>query len=298
MTHEREFWLQISSYLNLRDYDSLRNSTKQCNLSIYKFCFQEEYLKEEKGNYYTTCLENPPQYAAANSLKYIGFSIQNYHSVQHIFNKKITQNWERLIVLPDEMNFGLLMTMYQRNDFYNLNRMIPYLEQLSLPDRNRLFRLIEPRQQSERILTALYQFGITDHKTAFFVWCCFGQLDYIKKEMKITSQWNRGFQQASLKGNVKVVEFLLPYVDPTTDQNSCLRFASADGYPTIVRLLLEDGRSDPTSCNHYCFRWACERRHCDIIQLLIEDSRMDRSFCMNWATENQFHWVLPLFNDH
>jgi len=84
---------------------------------------------------------------------------------------------------------------------------------------------------------------------------------------------------ACIRGNVEAVRMLLGRVDPTTDDNVCLRgVANAPEIlesPEIVRLLLADGRADPTSKNNFAIRTASERGHKGIVRLLLADGRAD-----------------------
>jgi hypothetical protein len=272
-----ETWDLVSSYLSIQDYDNLRKSTSLLSLSLQKYCHSDEYVRSSTT---TTYLKAPERtkYQGKSNVEYLGFLRKEQ---VHLFQNRIPKHWERLKVLPEAFNFFVAQEMCKRADVTNLNRMIPYLDQLSYLERTKLFRSIsyQRSKESKRVLIALYRFGIQDLQTAFEMWCYLGELDLAKEvypHIDPSMRSSKGFVFACMEHHVVLVEWLLSdsRVDPTVDEDACLRFACVEGHSDIVRLLLQDGRCDPNVRNGYCLRWATERGHQDIVQMLKEDGRV------------------------
>ncbi|KAL0490677.1 ankyrin repeat-containing protein [Acrasis kona] len=76
---------------------------------------------------------------------------------------------------------------------------------------------------------------------------------------------------------IKVVELLLldPRVDPSFNNNECIRWACAKNQPEIVKMLLQDKRVDPTSGGNSAIGLASEKGHVDVVKLLLDDGRVN-----------------------
>jgi hypothetical protein len=273
----QETWDLVSSYLSIQDYDNLRRSTKLLSLSLQKYCHSQEYTTNTNTTSYLIASERS-QFQGKSNVDYLGFLPKEQ---VHLFKNRLPHSWERLKVLPEAFNFLVAQEMCKRSDVTNLNRMIPYLDQLSYLERTKLFRSIacQRSKESKRILIALYRLGIHDLQTAFEIWCYFGEMDLameVYPHIDPSMRSSKGFVFACIENRVEIVEWLLDdtRIDPTVDDDACLRFACAEGHSEIVRLLLRDGRCDPNSKNGYCLRWATERGHQHIVHLLKEDGRL------------------------
>ncbi len=78
---------------------------------------------------------------------------------------------------------------------------------------------------------------------------------------------------------------LINTVNPSVDDNYCIKWACANGYPDIVSLLLYDGRANPLVENNYCLKWAARRGHNDVIKLLLKDTRVSNKKDIKEAAE-------------
>ena len=64
-------------------------------------------------------------------------------------------------------------------------------------------------------------------------------------------------------------------VDPSVNNNWCLRLASMQGYHKIVKYLLAHPKSDPTIMNQTCIRLAASFGHHKVVRELMKDHRVD-----------------------
>jgi ankyrin repeat protein len=92
-----------------------------------------------------------------------------------------------------------------------------------------------------------------------------------------SSQRNSAIQWASEKGHKGVVDILLqdPCVDPSDRANEALRFASA--CVEVVKLLLSNPRVDPSDHSNLAILWASRFGHKEVVDLLCKDPRVDPS---------------------
>lgn len=72
-----------------------------------------------------------------------------------------------------------------------------------------------------------------------------------------------------------------PRVDPSTDNNVAIRWASAFGHQKVVKLLLKDPRVDPSAKNQDTIRYASRFDQLEVVRLLLGDKRVDPSACHN-----------------
>ena len=72
-------------------------------------------------------------------------------------------------------------------------------------------------------------------------------------------------------------------VDPSTDDNFSIRYASRNGYIEIVKLLLQDDRVDPSVGYNEAIGMASMNGHLEIVKLLLQDSRVDPSDHFNFT---------------
>jgi hypothetical protein len=96
---------------------------------------------------------------------------------------------------------------------------------------------------------------------------------YIKNE---TSKNRENLLQLFLRcckigGPIIVIRYLIKNksVDPSTNDNIAIRWASEKGHYEVVKLLLSDTRVDPNVDDKYALRWANYYRHKEIVNLLM-----------------------------
>ncbi|KAJ3308149.1 hypothetical protein HDV04_001724, partial [Boothiomyces sp. JEL0838] len=107
---------------------------------------------------------------------------------------------------------------------------------------------------------------------------------------------------ACKSNHIQVVELLLKTLDPSVNNNECIRICAKYGYIDLVKLLLKDPRvtptdtlwrccinghyntveylmdyCDPSESNNLAIRQACINGNIDIIKCLLNDSRVDPS---------------------
>ena len=106
------------------------------------------------------------------------------------------------------------------------------------------------------------------------------------------------FREAVQKNLVKVVELLLQYEDPSSNNQFAIRYASEHGYVDMVKILLKDYRVDPSNDDNYAIRRASLNGHHEVVKLLLEDERVDPSAYNNevirLASANGHHEVVKL----
>jgi hypothetical protein len=59
-----------------------------------------------------------------------------------------------------------------------------------------------------------------------------------------------------------------PRVDPSDEDNDCIKVAASSGYAEVVRLLLADPRVDPSSEGNLALSLAKEYGHEEVVRLL------------------------------
>ena len=108
------------------------------------------------------------------------------------------------------------------------------------------------------------------------------------------------FLEACKSGNATAVESLLPFVDPSANDNWAIGYTSGHGYVNIVRLLLTDPRVDSSARNNSAIRWASLNGDVEVVKLLLEDSRVDQSVIdiVRWSTYKSHVDVMRVFTEH
>jgi ankyrin repeat protein len=91
------------------------------------------------------------------------------------------------------------------------------------------------------------------------------------------SDYDVAIRYASFGGHENVVKLLLadPRVDPAAQNNSAIRNASSIGCVSVVKLLLADPRVDPAAQNNVAIHYASSGGHESVVKLLLADSRVD-----------------------
>jgi hypothetical protein len=100
---------------------------------------------------------------------------------------------------------------------------------------------------------------------------------------------NYALKEASRYGeHQQLIELLLtdPRVDPSYEENSAIKRASAHGEWQLVQVLLSDSRVDPSTEDNYPIRRASENGKLEVVELLLSDPRVDPSACENEAIRN------------
>lgn len=84
-------------------------------------------------------------------------------------------------------------------------------------------------------------------------------------------------------GYSNVVELLLrdSRVDPATNSNYAIKYASTHGHLAIVALLVQHPGVDPAADDNYALEWATRCRHIEICRLLLDDVRVLRAYQRN-----------------
>uniref|UniRef100_A0A6C0JWZ0 Uncharacterized protein n=1 Tax=viral metagenome TaxID=1070528 RepID=A0A6C0JWZ0_9ZZZZ len=104
------------------------------------------------------------------------------------------------------------------------------------------------------------------------------------------------------KGDVATVKQLLPFVDPSREDNWSIRVASQDGYVEIVRLLLEDPRVNPADYLNWSIDWASRNGHTEVVRLLLEDPRVDPTahdnLILKWARHSGHTEIVNILTEH
>ena len=107
-----------------------------------------------------------------------------------------------------------------------------------------------------------------------------------------TGDVNKLFMNSAKNGHTEVVNLLLknPRVDPGSNNNYAIKWASECGHTEVVKLLLKDSRVDPGDDNNFAIRLASRNGHTEVVKLLLKDSRVDpgddNNFAIRWASRN------------
>jgi ankyrin repeat protein len=111
--------------------------------------------------------------------------------------------------------------------------------------------------------------------------------------------------KASREGNSAVVRQLLAAgVDPTTDKNAAIRYASEYGFVEVVKALLEhkdkDGNLvvDPAAGDSYAIRLASENGHLEVVQLLLDYKDRDGHLVVNPAALDNYAIIVASMDGH
>jgi hypothetical protein len=89
------------------------------------------------------------------------------------------------------------------------------------------------------------------------------------------------------RGHDRVVELFLvdPRVDPTSEDNRAIRYASRNGHESVVKLLLADPRVDPAALDNDAIRCASQRGHANVVKVLLAEPRVDPAALDNDAIQ-------------
>ena len=100
-----------------------------------------------------------------------------------------------------------------------------------------------------------------------------------------TSNQQFHIQYASAYGHLDLVEQLLrdPRVDPSANDNYAIHMASENGYAEIVKVLLSDSRVDPSQNDNVALRIAAKKGRVKVVELLLRDARVEPSASSNFA---------------
>mmetsp|Transcript_49043 Transcript_49043/g.59367 ORF Transcript_49043/g.59367 Transcript_49043/m.59367 type:complete len:236 (-) Transcript_49043:245-952(-) len=98
----------------------------------------------------------------------------------------------------------------------------------------------------------------------------------------ITDNLLRIYAQGGLQGFRKILSDD-SRVNPSTDNNWLIQWASENGHLDLVQMLLKDERVDPSAGKNNAIRSACYNGHSNVVQLLLQDSRVDPSALHNRA---------------
>ena len=79
----------------------------------------------------------------------------------------------------------------------------------------------------------------------------------------------RLFYTSCKKNKLDVIKILLPYVDPTADNNYAIRMTSCNGHLEIVKLLLTLPGVDPTADKNHAIRLASHNGHLEVVKFLL-----------------------------
>ena len=153
------------------------------------------------------------------------------------------------------------------------------------------------------LIVVLKNFKLTDLDEAKLFDQAINQLsDQVKqipeiKELIEIRQFLRKFQdnmertlfEAAKKGNLKVVKYLIDQgVDPTTDDNYAIIWASKNGRTEVVKLLLAIPEVDPTAKHNYAIKWASVNGRTEVVKLLLADQRVNPTagdnYAIKWAS--------------
>jgi hypothetical protein len=108
---------------------------------------------------------------------------------------------------------------------------------------------------------------------------------------------NWAIRWASEHGRVEIVRILLAdkRVNPAADNNLAIKAAE---HVEIVRMLLADKRVNPAADNNRAIREASRCGHVDVVSLLLADKRVNPADCNNyaikWAHFNNYYEVVQL----
>jgi hypothetical protein len=89
--------------------------------------------------------------------------------------------------------------------------------------------------------------------------------------MKVVADESQAFRLAARQGHTKVVEFLLPYLDPKSPNSEAIRSASRMGYVSIVDLIA--AFSDVNALNNEALRDSIRGDNLDVVKILLEFSK-------------------------
>jgi ankyrin repeat protein len=109
------------------------------------------------------------------------------------------------------------------------------------------------------------------------------------KHLITNAAWNDNYAItfATRKCSIDIVTYLLqrPEVNPSVDNNRCIRDACSDGNLEIVNMLLVDDRVDPSANENDAIQNASKNGHYDVVKRLLEDDRVDPFDCQDYAID-------------
>jgi hypothetical protein len=126
----------------------------------------------------------------------------------------------------------------------------------------------------------------------------------VNKRFKEIVEMEKVLALAANFGYMNVLTKLLEKnVDPTDDENLCLRLAAQNGHTEIVKELLKNPNVDPATCANYPILFASRNGHTEIVEILLKDDRVDPSDVDNWAIKKAAYLghvdvVVLLTKDH
>jgi surface antigen len=92
----------------------------------------------------------------------------------------------------------------------------------------------------------------------------------------------QGLFKEKLDG-LEMVELLLPFVDPSAEDNYAIRWASQNGHLAVVERLLKDERVDSSANDNHAIRSSSEKGYVAVVERLLQDERVDPSAEDNYA---------------
>ena len=76
---------------------------------------------------------------------------------------------------------------------------------------------------------------------------------------------------------ILIKQSILDGVNTSKDNQMLIKFASQNGYPDIIEMLLKDDRVNPVVHNNLPIAYAAENGHLDAVKVLMNDKRVDPS---------------------
>ncbi|KAJ3028418.1 UNVERIFIED_CONTAM: hypothetical protein HDU68_001749 [Siphonaria sp. JEL0065] len=145
------------------------------------------------------------------------------------------------------------------------------------------------------LLSQPIAFSVKDTLKAFHQSCEYGFLEIATNlllpspsttkatlpNLLLTQDLTHTFLLACENNHPEIVELLLinapDAIDPSTNNNQPIRYASTHGYTQIVTLLLDTYPEiiDPSALDNLAIRNACERGHFEIVDRLLQDPAVD-----------------------
>lgn len=106
----------------------------------------------------------------------------------------------------------------------------------------------------------------------------------VNKRFKAIVEMEKVLALAANFGFFNILKKLLEKgIDPSDDENLCIRLAAQNGHTEIVKELLKNPKVDPATCANYPILYASRNGHTAIVEILSKDERVDPSDVDNWA---------------
>jgi ankyrin repeat protein len=113
-----------------------------------------------------------------------------------------------------------------------------------------------------------------------------------------TTEDNYAIRWASQKGYLEIVRLLLKHgADPTDNKNEAIRMASREGHLEVVRLLIDKG-ADPAADNNNAVRWASKRGYLEIVRLLLQKGAKPTDYAIKHASGHDRLKIIDLLNKY